>query len=298
MSHAAVGRPRAETDTWVRSTFQVLVGVPGVRRVGVALAEGGGRRLLFTASDRDNERAIDWCEVDAYEDVPLNSAVRSGRMIIGSFDDLADRYPEFVERQSLEMHAIASVPFSAAGHVLGGFALFYGTDQPFDGAQVDALRSLGERLGEDLRRVQPSRTFLTRSLSAEPVPPGARAAILVVGPELPGVGPARQFIRDTLAAWDVTEDSMDSAVVCVSELVTNAVIHTVAGCEVRLVLSQGVLTLTVRDGGTGVVTPQQFAEDPLAVRGRGLQIVDALSTGWGAEVDSVGTTVWCDLDVE
>ena len=31
-----------------------LLSLPGVRRVGLSLSEGGGRRLRFTASDRDN----------------------------------------------------------------------------------------------------------------------------------------------------------------------------------------------------------------------------------------------------
>ena len=102
VAHRVASRPVPDGDTWVRSALAQLGQVPGVRRVGLALAEGGGRRLLFSASDRDNESSVDWCEVDAYEDVPLNHSVRTGEAVVGSLDDLAGRYPAFTDRQSLE----------------------------------------------------------------------------------------------------------------------------------------------------------------------------------------------------
>ena len=39
------------------------------------------------------------------------------------------------------------------------------------------------------------------------------------------------------------------AVLCLSELVTNALIHARTGCAIRAVLEQNTLTVTVRDGG-------------------------------------------------
>jgi len=281
----------------VRSAFLLLSDVPDVLRSGVALTQGGGRQLLFTASDRDNARAVDWCEVDAFEDVPLNNAVRTGRMVVGSLRELTQRYPEFVGRQSPDVHALGSVPLSATGKVLGGFVLFYGTVQAFDRAQLEALHALGVKLSEELHRVRPDGTDLTRSLRLEPVPPGAHAAVYVVLADPAGVGPAREFVRSTLAAWGVADESVDTAVLCASELVTNAVIHSVAGCEVRLLLHRGVLTVTVRDGGDLVGRPRHFSGETLAVQGRGLQIVNALCARWGSEVGPVGTTVWCELRV-
>ena len=74
-------------------------------------------------------------------------------------------------------------------------------------------------------------------------------------------------------------------------------IHTEAGCEVRVVLDRRVLTTTVRDGGSSVVADLgSITVDPLTVHGRGLQLVDALSTMWGAEVDAAGRTVWFVLE--
>ena len=296
MSHTAAPRPGTETETWARSAIEVLAGMPAVHRVGLAFVEAGGRQLSFTASDRQRGQGLDWCKVDAYEDVPLNNTIRSGQLICGSPEELAGRYPDFIGRQGGGTHALASVPLAAAGQVMGGFALFYDARQSFDGVQLGELRDLGETLGADLRRGQRSTTLPSRSLAGESVPVGARVATLLVVPDPDGVPAARHFARDTLTAWGVDEDTQDTAVLCVSELVTNAIIHTLVGCEVRLVLHQGVLTTSVRDGGTADGHANRSPDDPLAVHGRGLHLVHALSTRWGSQLDAVGMTVWCELD--
>lgn len=292
-----MGRPGAGTEAWVRSALDLLSRGPSVRRVGLALVEGGGRRLSFTASDRDHGRTTDWCEVDAYADVPLNNTVRTGKPITGSLEALAGRYAEFVGRQESTTCALASVPLVAAGQVMGGFVLFYGTDQAFDARQLSELEQLGAQLGEQLRRGQRARTLPNRSLADEPVPDGAQMATHLAEAEARAVGGARRFAQETLTEWHVDEDGVDIAVLCVSELVTNAIIHTVAGCEVRLVLQENVLTLSVRDSGPGAPRRETTDDDPLAGHGRGLQLVEMLTSRWGSELDADGMTVWCELEM-
>jgi anti-sigma regulatory factor (Ser/Thr protein kinase) len=297
MPHTVASRPVPEGETWARSALAQLGHVPGVHRAGLALAEGGGRRLLFTASDRDNEGSVEWCEVDVYEDVPLNHTVRTGQAVVGSLDELACRYRAFTDRQPPKTHALASLPISAAGQVQGGYALFFDTAQRFDDQQLTELEDLGARLGAELRRVQRSTTHASRSLEAGPVPSGAHAVTYSVAADLRAVAHARHFVLRTLVAWGVDEDTVDNAILCLSELVTNAIIHTDTGCELRVVLDRGVLTTTVRDGGSIVVVdPRNVTVDPLAVHGRGLQLVDASSTRWGSELDAVGMTVWFVLE--
>jgi anti-sigma regulatory factor (Ser/Thr protein kinase) len=297
VAHTVGSRPVPDGQRWARSALGRLGRVPGVHRVGLALAEGGGRRLLFAASDRDNERSVQWCEVDAYEHVPLNHTVRTGEAVVGSLDELARRYRAFCDRQTAQTRALASLPIFAAGHVQGGYALFFDTPQRFDHSQMTEFEGLGARLGADLRRVQRATTFATRTLEAEPVPHGAQVATYFVAGDPRAVAPARDFLLRTLTTWDVDEGTIDDAVLCLSELVTNAVLHTGAGCEVRAVLDRGVLTTTVRDGGSSVVVdPRHVTVDPLGVHGRGLQIVDACSTRWGSELDTIGLTVWFELE--
>jgi anti-sigma regulatory factor (Ser/Thr protein kinase) len=297
VAHTVASRPAPEGDGWARSALAQLAHLPGVHRAGLALAEGGGRRLLFAASDRDNERRVQWCEIDAYEDVPLNHTVRTGEAVVGSLDELACRYRAFSARQNTRTHALASLPILAAGHVQGGYALYFDRPQRFDHPQMTELESLGARLGADLRRVQRATTRASRSLEAEPVPHGARVITYVVAPDPGAVRHARHFVQGTLAAWGVDDDTIDDAILCLSELVTNAVIHTDEGCDLRVQLDRGVLTTTVRDGGSRVVVdPKHVMVDPLAVHGRGLQLVDACSTRWGSELDGVGMTVWFVLE--
>jgi anti-sigma regulatory factor (Ser/Thr protein kinase) len=128
------------------------------------------------------------------------------------------------------------------------------------------------------------------------VPEGAMVAHHEVVSHPSAVREARQFLRGTLRAWAMDEDTTDSAVLCLSELVTNALIHTHAGCSVRVLLDQGVLTTTVRDNGARDAAPAESLEDPLRVHGRGLHVVDALAIRWGSDLDAVGTTVWFVLE--
>jgi anti-sigma regulatory factor (Ser/Thr protein kinase) len=287
-----------DTDAWAREALTSLAALPDVHRVGLALAEGGGRRLRFTASDRGAGAGLQWCHVDAYEDVPLNTAIRTGAVVTGSLAALATRYPKFVARQPAGSTAgVAAVPLEASGQTLGGFVLFYGEEQPFDTAQCAALVRHGRDLGRELRGAQRVQARAGSSLASEPVPAGARVALYDVPPELAQVAGARHFLGDTLAAWGIEEDAVYTAAVCMCELVTNALIHTASGCEVRLLLDDGVLTTTVRDHGTGGLPDQLDHEDPLRVHGRGLELVDALANRWGSQLDTVGTTVWFTLEV-
>jgi anti-sigma regulatory factor (Ser/Thr protein kinase) len=112
-------------------------------------------------------------------------------------------------------------------------------------------------------------------------PSGQAAWEFPAAPEQVAV--ARRETTRTLAAWGLP-GAVDTAVLVVSELVTNAVLHAPAG-QVSLVLTHGdgVLLVEVRD---------ECARPPALVRegegdegGRGLQLVHGLSSHWG----------WCSL---
>ncbi|MGN6251918.1 MAG: ATP-binding protein [Marmoricola sp.] len=275
--------------------------LPGVRRVGLALAEGGGRRLLFTASDRASESDdVDWCHIDAYERVPLNTAVRSGSPVHGSLGVLRIRFPDFVDNQPAGTAAVAAVPICAAGQTLGGFVLFLSAGARLDAGQVEELCGLGEDLGAGLRRARRRGTGQEWDAGMPPPSEGGRVALHVVPPELAAAAGARRFLDATLAEWGVPDDARHTAQLCLSELVTNALIHTHGGCQVRALLEDGVLTVGVRDRGAGEgVKPRANPDpDPLAVHGRGLQVVAALAARWGSEVTLGGTTVWFVLDLD
>jgi anti-sigma regulatory factor (Ser/Thr protein kinase) len=131
-------------------------------------------------------------------------------------------------------------------------------------------------------------------LAVTAAPDQARASI-----ELPGdpsaARQARQFVSRVLREWLVDEDVVDSAELCVSELVTNAVIHSGTTSSVTVQADREYVLVLVQDrGGRGAVRrPEEL--DPESVSGRGLTLVDAIASAWSAEHSTDGTTVWFEL---
>lgn len=299
--HGAGDRaPATATGTrgWAQTALADLADLPGVRRVGLALDEGAGRRLRFTASDRDGTSVIPWCHIDAYDDLPLNTAVRTGSVVAGSLTELSVRYAEFVSSQEGTTDcAVAAVPLVVAGRVLGGFVLFFDEPQVFDAEQLRALALRGAEVGAALGRARLGDRRPVAETPEEATPPGALVARREVVPHPAAVGEARRFVRDVLRGWGVDQDLMDTAVLCVSELVTNAVIHAQTDCSVRMVLERDLLTATVQDHGTQDEASAAQLDEHLQVHGRGLEVVGALASRWGYELDGRGTTVWFVLDL-
>jgi two-component sensor histidine kinase len=106
---------------------------------------------------------------------------------------------------------------------------------------------------------------------------------------------ARRFTAETLTGWDLAgTDRADDVLLCVSELVTNAVIHGVPpGRQLRLLLrNEGrVLVVEVHDSGPGVPHVVHDADEG----GRGLLLVSALSDKWGVRERELGKAVWCEF---
>ncbi|MDP9443203.1 MAG: serine/threonine-protein phosphatase [Actinomycetota bacterium] len=108
---------------------------------------------------------------------------------------------------------------------------------------------------------------------------------------------ARRFLRRRLADWGVDGDVVDTAQLCLSELVTNAIIHSGTPPRVTMRLDDERLLVLVQDHGSrGVVHPATHRE-PDVISGRGLALVEALTTAWSAERSADGTTVWFELDL-
>jgi anti-sigma regulatory factor (Ser/Thr protein kinase) len=135
-------------------------------------------------------------------------------------------------------------------------------------------------------------------LAAAVTAPGhARTAGVELPVDLTAPNRARRFVGEKLVEWGVPEEVTDTAQLCVSELVTNAIIHSGTGTEVTVRLDEEFVTVLVQDrGGHGTV---QRAEhyDPMSVSGRGLTLVEALCTSWSAEHSADGTTVWFELEL-
>ncbi|MEV0524553.1 ATP-binding protein [Streptomyces sp. NPDC050439] len=111
---------------------------------------------------------------------------------------------------------------------------------------------------------------------------------------------ARRMANAQLLGWDIGEDCRDAAALVVSELVTNAIVHTASHrivCE--LCTKPGSLRIAVRDDGygSGVPRPAHEGPDTDEEHGRGLLLVEAVSNAWGVrdEGPGAGLTVWAEL---
>jgi len=108
---------------------------------------------------------------------------------------------------------------------------------------------------------------------------------------------ARRFVRDRLREWAVDEEVSDNAQLCVSELVTNAVIHTGTQSRIAVRLDDERLLVSVTDRGRRGIVRQTY-DEPMVSSGRGLLIVDTLAAAWSFEHGIEGTTVWFELEAD
>ncbi len=135
--------------------------------------------------------------------------------------------------------------------------------------------------------------YLVDLLESVTRPATSEEATLDLPQELASVREARSFVRARLSEWGL-DALLDDAFIVVSELAANAITHADSSYRVRLALSDAVLRIEVRDGGSGTPEPQ-----PLSMteeHGRGLLMVAALSASWGIEESQdKQKVVWADL---
>ncbi|MFI9272329.1 ATP-binding protein [Kitasatospora sp. NPDC052896] len=111
--------------------------------------------------------------------------------------------------------------------------------------------------------------------------------------ELAGIGPVRHRLRAALRAWGVPQLA-DTAELLVSELVTNALLHTASGAVLEAALgADRRLRVEVRDTSGRLPRPRRPGDT--ATSGRGLVLVEALADAWGVQSGGDGKTTWFEL---
>jgi anti-sigma regulatory factor (Ser/Thr protein kinase) len=106
---------------------------------------------------------------------------------------------------------------------------------------------------------------------------------------------ARRFVAETLRGWDVPKTVSDDAVLLVSELVTNALLHARSAPVIECTSREGRVRFAVHD--TSPTVPRRRHYTPDAVTGRGLALVEALASRWGTDPAPDGKRVWFELDI-
>jgi serine/threonine-protein kinase RsbW len=118
---------------------------------------------------------------------------------------------------------------------------------------------------------------------------------LAAVPTAPGA--AQQAVRTWFHSRDCGDDATDTAALLVTELVSNAVVHA-NGHSLWLTVDEtmtNVLRVAVRAGSQVIPPHSRQAPDVRRKGGRGLFLVDALSTRWGCEPLRTGKRVWFEI---
>lgn len=104
---------------------------------------------------------------------------------------------------------------------------------------------------------------------------------------------ARRFTRRTLRSWGVPGEA-DAALLVVSELVTNALVHTDGQVRLDLTLINNRFRIAVADNSPRTpIKPTSIGWE--ATGGRGILLVEAMSAAWGTVPVSGGKQVWSEI---
>ncbi|MFJ4921050.1 ATP-binding protein [Streptomyces sp. NPDC088725] len=124
---------------------------------------------------------------------------------------------------------------------------------------------------------------------------------LNVGADPAEVGRARRWARSRLAGSGIQdgEPVAETLILLISELVTNAVVHTGAPAVLRMLFGSGeaeagTVRVEVADASTRPPKPRQARD--AETNGRGLELVEGLADRWGWQPEGAGKRIWCEVD--
>lgn len=138
------------------------------------------------------------------------------------------------------------------------------------GAAVDPPRSPGLRSGDAI------------DIALDDMPTEARRV--------------RRMAAAVLEPLDGDHRWVDDAMVVISELVSNALVHGAPPRTVRLARVGTALLIEVFDGSRHA--PHLVEPVPTTAGGHGLQLVARLTSTWGTRLSVDGKCVWCTVTVE
>lgn len=106
---------------------------------------------------------------------------------------------------------------------------------------------------------------------------------------------ARTLTRERLEPT-CSADTIETVALLVTELVTNAILHARTPLLLTLETRPGHLRICVADRSNELPSPRHHQSD--AITGRGLALVEQLSSAWGVDTTPSGKLVWCEVPVK
>lgn len=249
--------------------------------VAYAVIERDGRLTVATAGHppplvRHSDGTADYLEVPAGTPLGLGGVRRSAVATLAPGDTLLLFSDGVVERRGLDLGAgLEKLAATVAGAVGG------------DPRTLCALASaaVGGTTDDDVA-----------VLAVEHATAPSRSAGMEIPAEPTAPGRVRHWMSAQLTAWNVPEQVIGAAVLCTSELTTNALLHAGTAARVQVDLSAERLLVAVSDSGTRGAVSRAHAET-LSSRGRGLGLIEELSDAWGTDPAVRGSTVWFEIGI-
>ncbi|MDQ0942053.1 SpoIIE family protein phosphatase [Streptomyces sp. V1I1] len=123
-----------------------------------------------------------------------------------------------------------------------------------------------------------------------------RTAMNVAQAEPERIAAARQQLRELLHDWTDAEQ-IDSAVLMVSEMVTNVLVHTDGHALLVAEVARGdaARRLRVEVADTSDELPHRRRPGEMASSGRGLLLMEMLADAWGVDPRGEGKSIWFEL---
>ncbi|CAM5362805.1 MULTISPECIES: SpoIIE family protein phosphatase [Streptomyces] len=127
--------------------------------------------------------------------------------------------------------------------------------------------------------------------------PTVRRTVLTVAQAEPErIAVARRLLRELLHDW-ASADQVDSAVLLLSEMLTNVLVHTdtdaLLVAEVTGEDDDRRMRVEVTDAGDDL--PHKRRPGELASSGRGLMLIELLAHAWGVDPRGEGKSIWFEL---
>ncbi|MEW5529292.1 ATP-binding SpoIIE family protein phosphatase [Streptomyces virginiae] len=132
--------------------------------------------------------------------------------------------------------------------------------------------------------------------SAHPVRPARRTMLTVAQAEPERISGARRQVRELLHDW-ADEEQVDSAVLMVSEMVTNVLMHTDGDALLvaEAVGELGERRLRVEVADSSDELPHTRHPGEMASSGRGVLLTEMLADAWGVDPRGEGKSIWFEL---
>ncbi|MFG3198137.1 SpoIIE family protein phosphatase [Streptomyces sp. NPDC048208] len=159
---------------------------------------------------------------------------------------------------------------------------------------------LADRREDDIAVLLLFRSGESRGLSEGPAAADrtrVRSTLLSVAQDEPErIAEARQHLRELLHDW-VPPEQVDAAVLLISEMITNVLVHTDADALLLAEIfgEHGHRRLRVQVSDSGDDLPHKRRPGELASSGRGLMLIEMLADAWGVEPRGEGKSIWFEL---